>query len=91
MQAGIDANDVKTWLLYNDTTGKVEPARTDPVTGAILIYGVTPDANTPATIDHALIDANDVKTKLAYNNIQDIVEPMRCGVGGELLITVPLA
>ena len=67
MQAGIDANDVKTWLAYNETTGKVEPVRVDPILGAVEIFGVPYTGGTYTTIKDAKIDANDVKTKLAYN------------------------
>lgn len=84
--AQIDQNDVKTWLLYNETTGLIENAVVDPITGALLIYGVVSDLNTPTAINHALIDQNDVKTKLLYNETTGLVESARCGSGGELLV-----
>ncbi len=85
--ADIDANTRNTWLLYNETTGSVEPARVDPVTGALLVYGVTPDANTPATFNRAGIDGNTRNTLSAWNETQSIIEALRCGSSGELLIT----
>lgn len=91
MNAGIDQNDVKTWLAYNDTTGLVENVRVDPITGALLVYGVPDTGLTYTTIEGAKIDGNDVKTKTAYNNIIDKTESLRCGRGGELKIIVPLA
>ena len=91
MQAHIDQNDVKTWLAYNETTGLVEPVQVDPITGAILVYAVPDTGLTYTTVEGAKIDANDVKTITAYNNILDKIESLRCGRGGELLITVPLA
>jgi hypothetical protein len=91
MEAKIDQNDVKTWLAYNETTGLVEPVRVDPVTGALKCFGVADTGLTYTTVIGAKIDANDVKIKTAYNNIIDNLESLRCGRGGELLITVPLA
>ena len=41
-QAKIDANDVKTWLAYNETTGLVEPVVVDTITGALLVFN-SPD------------------------------------------------
>ena len=65
--ADIDANTRNTWLLYNETTGGVEPARVDPITGALLVYGVTADANTPATYNRAGIDGNSRNTISLWN------------------------
>jgi hypothetical protein len=82
----IDANTRNTLLLYNETTGGVEPARVDPVTGALLVYGVVADANTPATFNRAGIDGNTRNTLSAWNETQSIIEALRCGSSGELLV-----
>ena len=84
----IDDNTRNTWLLYNETTGGVEPARVDPITGALLVYGVTADANTPATYNRAGIDGNSRNTISLWNDTQSIVESARCGVNGELLTKI---
>lgn len=86
--AQIDQNERPTWLLYNEITGLMEPARVDPVLGAVLVYGVMPDGNTPTALNVAQIDANDRPTTLLYNEISGLPEAARCGNGGELLIKV---
>ena len=84
--AKIDANDKPTWLLYNETTGLPEPACVDPTTGALLVYAVPTDSNTPATLNTAKIDANDNATLLGWNETTSLVEALRCGNDGSLLI-----
>lgn len=84
--AKIDANDKPTILLYNQTTGLVETAYTDPITGAVLIYIVATDANTPTTLNTAKIDANDRATFLGFNQTSGLTEALRCGTDGSLLI-----
>ena len=84
--AKIDSNDKPTWLAYNETTGFVEPVRVDPITGAVLVFGVAPDANIPTTLNVARTDANDYPTQLGYNEVSGLVEALRCGDGGELLV-----
>jgi hypothetical protein len=84
--ADIDSNTRNTWLLYNETTGLIEPARVDPITGALLVYGVTADANTPATYNRAGIDGNSRNTISLWNDTTSAIESARCGVNGELLI-----
>lgn len=86
--AKIDQNDKPTWLAYNDTTGLPETVYTDPVTGALLVYLVASDANLPTTVNRAAIDANDHATALAYNYTSGQTEALRCGIGGELLISI---
>lgn len=86
--AQIDQNDKPTWLAYNDTTGLVETVYTDPVTNALYIFLVTPDSNTPATLNTAKIDENDHPTQLAYNDTTGLTEAMRCGTNGELLVII---
>ena len=86
MEARTDQNDVKTWLAYNDTTGIVEPVRVDPVTDALLVYEVSADANSPATLNNAKIDQNDQSTLLGFNETTGLVEALRSGVNGELLV-----
>ena len=82
----IDANDKPTLLAYNDTTGLVEPVRVDPVTGALEVFAVAADANTPTAINRAYIDANDNSTLIGFNETSGLIEAIRCGVGGELLV-----
>lgn len=84
--AKIDVNDKPTWLAYNDTTGLVETVYTDPVTGALLIFAVSTDSNTPGTLNTAKIDANDNATLLGYNETTGLVEALRCGTDGSLLV-----
>lgn len=86
-QARIDENDKPTLLAYNETTGTPEPVRVDSVLGALLIFGVATDSNTPTTINRAFIDENDNPTLLFYNETSGLPEAGRCGVNGELLIT----
>jgi hypothetical protein len=69
----IDGNTRNTWLLYNETTGLIEPARVDPVTGALLIYGVTADGNSPTTYNRAGIDGNSRNTISLWNESIAIV------------------
>lgn len=84
----IDENDVKTWVAYNETTGLVEPLRVDPVTGALLCYGVSDTGGTFTDINNAKIDQNDVKTKIGYNEDTNNIEAFRCGASGELLVKI---
>jgi hypothetical protein len=86
MNAKIDDNTRNTWALYNETTGLIEPARVDPITGALLVYGVSADANSPTTYNRAGIDGNSRNTISLWNDTQSIVESARCGSNGELLI-----
>lgn len=83
----IDSNDKPTLLAYNETTRLVEPVRVDAVLGALEIYGVIPDTNTPTSINRAFIDANDNPTLTGYNETSGLIEALRCGTAGELLIT----
>ena len=84
--AKIDANDKPTWLLYNETTGLMEPACVDPVTGALLVYVVSFDNNSPTTLNTAKIDANDNATLLGYNDTSGLPEALRAGNDGSLLV-----
>jgi hypothetical protein len=86
-QAHIDENDVKTWLAYNETTSLVENVRVEPITGALMVYGVPPCGDTPNDLNNAKIDENDVKTLLGYNETTGLVEALRCCDDG-LLVTV---
>lgn len=85
-RALIDANDIRTWIAYNDTTGLIEPVRVDPVTGAVLIYIVGTTSVTPSSINHALHDANDSATQIGYDDTTGAPECMRCDTNGNLLI-----
>jgi hypothetical protein len=87
MNAGIDGNTRNTWALYNETTGLIEPARVDPVTGALEVFAVTADANSPTTFNRAGIDDNGRNTLSALNETQNIIEALRCGTDGSLLVT----
>lgn len=84
--AYIDGNERNTISLYNETTGLIEPARVDPVTGALLIFAVSPDANTPTTFNRAGIDGNSKNTLSAWNDTTNSIEALRCGTSGALLI-----
>lgn len=84
--AYIDANDIRTWIAYNETTGLIEPIRTDPVTGAVLIYIVGNASVTPTSINHALHDANDTATQIGYNETTTAPECMRCDISGNLIV-----
>lgn len=83
----IDENDKPVLRAYNETTGLVESVRVDPVFGAVEIFGVAPDSNTPTAINRAFIDANENSTLTAYNETAGLIEALRCGTNGELLIT----
>jgi len=84
--AKIDENDKPVWTAYNETTGEIEPIACDPVTGALYVYLVTPDSNTPTAVTRAKIDANDNATQIGYNETVSQIEALRCGSNGELLI-----
>lgn len=88
MQARIDENDAKTWLAYNETTSLIEHVVVDPILNALYIFLITPDINTPTTLNNAKIDENDVKTLLGYNETTGLVEALKCGDGGELLVLI---
>lgn len=87
-QEKIDSNGRNTWGLYNETTGLIEDAVVDPILDALLIFGVTPDANTPTSVDRAKIDGNGRNTLSAFNEDTNGVESLRCGTEGELLIVM---
>lgn len=82
----IDNNQRGTWTAVNDTTGFVENIRVDPIFNAVLVYGISADANVPIALNNARIDANNRNTMTAYNETTGLIEAMRCGNGGELLI-----
>ncbi len=84
--AKIDQNDKPTLIAYNETTGLTEPVRVDPVFGAIEIFGVAADSNTPTTLNTAKIDGNDNWTLLGYNETTGLPEAVRCGTDGSILI-----
>lgn len=84
--AYIDANDIRTWIAYNETTGKPEILRTDPVTGALLVYIAGSASVTPSSINHALHDANDSATQIGYNETTSAPECMRCDTSGNLVV-----
>ena len=86
MNTGIDGNTRNTLSAYNETTCLIEPLRVDPVTGALLVYGVAPDANSPTTYNRAGIDDSSRNTLSALNETQNIIEALRCGVDGSLLV-----
>ncbi len=86
--ARIDNNDKPTWIALNDTTGLPETVYVDPITNSLLIYIVSDANGTPTDLNTAKIDANDKPTELAFNETMGLVEALRCGSGGELLITM---
>jgi len=82
----IDDNNKPVIRTLNSTTGLVDYLYCDPVTNAILVYGVTADGNTPTAINRAFIDDNNKPTLTGYNETSGLIEALRCGSGGELLI-----
>lgn len=86
MNAAIDANTRDTWTAYNDTTGQIERVYCDPVTNALLVFGVAADGNTPTAINRALIDGNTRNAATGFNDTSGLIEAFRCGNGGELLV-----
>lgn len=86
--AQIDANDKPTWLAYNETTDSVETVYVDPSTNALFLFGIAADANVPTALNTAKIDANDKPTELGYDETSGLSEALRCGSGGELLVTI---
>lgn len=87
-RAKIDQNDNPTWIAYNETTGGVEAVAVDPITNALYVFGVSPDGNTPTTLNNAKIDANDSATEIGYNDTSGEIEALRCGNNGELLVNI---
>lgn len=85
--ANIDQNDRNELIAYNETTGRVERVRVDAVLGALLVYGVVSDSNTPTTYNRSGIDGNGRNTLSAFNEISGGIEALRCSVNGDLLIT----
>ncbi len=85
--AAIDQNSRNTIILYNETTGLIEDALVDPVTGALMIYGVASSGGTFTALDHAKVDGNSRNTLSAFNDTSGQIEALRCGPNGELLIT----
>lgn len=85
--AYIDENTRDTLSLYNETTGQIEPARVDPVTGALLIYAVgnlTPPS--PASFNRAGIDGNSRNTLSGWNDATSSIESFRSDNSGNLLV-----
>lgn len=83
--ANIDSNQKGTWTAYNEATGLVERVRVDPVLNAVLVFGVTADANIPSSVSNARIDENHKDTILGYNETTSQIEAVRCGTDGSLL------
>ena len=86
--AYIDPNTNSTWTLWNETSQAIETAYCDPVTGALLIYLVATDGNSPTAINHAIIDANNKATITAYNDTSSSIEALRCSTNKGLLIKI---
>lgn len=84
--AYIDSNTRNTWSLYNETTGLIEPARVDPVTGALLVYGVGSISVTPSSYNRAGIDSNNKNTLSGLDEITNSIEAFRCDSNGNLLV-----
>lgn len=82
----MDNNHVVPILCYNETTGLTEPARVDPVTGALLVYGVSATTGTPSDITVFPRDENHVAVKGAYNETSGEVEAVRCTNDDSLLV-----
>lgn len=86
--ARIDQNDKPTWIAFNETTGLTEPVRIDPIFGAIEVFGVAADANTPTALNSAKIDGNDNATLIGYNETTGLPEALRSGIDGSLLVKI---
>jgi hypothetical protein len=84
--AYIDANTRNSWSLYNETTGIIEPARVDPVTGALLIYAVGNISATPSSFNRAGIDGNGRDTLAGLDETTNSIEAFRCDSSGNLLV-----
>jgi len=84
----IDDNDKPVIRTYNDDTGKVDYLYCDPITNAILVFGMPVDANSPTAIHRAFIDDNNKPTLTGYNETSGLIEATRCGVNGELLTKI---
>lgn len=84
--ADIDGNTRNTWLLYNETTGGVEPARVDPVTGALLVYIAEVGSATPSSYNRNGIDENGRNTLGGWDDTTSSIEAFRCDSSGNLLI-----
>jgi hypothetical protein len=84
--ANIDYNSRNVLTAYNETTGLIENLKVDPVTGALLVYGIAADSNTPTPYTRAGIDGNSRNTLSAWNETTNSIEALRCGSDGSLLI-----
>lgn len=84
----MDENHVVPLLCYNETTGQVEPARVDPVTGALLVYGVLASTGSPSAVTTFSRDENHVAVKGAYNETTGLVEAVRCTDDNTLLVKI---
>ena len=84
----MDENHVVPILAYNETTGLTEPARVDPVTGAILVYGVSASTGSPSAVTTFPRDDNHVAVKGAYNETTELVEAVRCTTDNSLLVKI---
>ena len=84
--ADIDGNNRNTWLLYNPTSGLIEPARVDPVTGALLVYVVGNVSATPASFNRTGIDGNGRNGLAGWDDTTSSVESFRCDNSGNLLV-----
>lgn len=83
-----DANSRNTLSALNETTGLIEPLRVDPIFGALEIYGVVTDNNTPTTYNRAGIDGNGRNTLSAWNDTTGSIEALRCSIDGILLCKI---
>jgi hypothetical protein len=83
----IDNNDKPVLLAWNETTGKPEPIRVDPIFGYVEIYVVAMATPTGTTLDYAKIDGNDNATLLGWNDTTNDIEALRCDSLGNLIIT----
>lgn len=86
MNASIDQNNKNTWTAFNETTRQIEDCYCDPITGALLVFGVTPDGNALLSFARAAIDANNKGTAIGWNDTTNAVEALRCGTDGSLLV-----
>lgn len=84
----IDANNRNVLSAQNDDTGEIEDLYVDPVTGALLVYGVADAGGTFTDLNELGIDENGRNTLGAWNEDTEQIESLRCSDQGELLVTI---
>lgn len=81
-----DPNHVPPIMLYNETTGLVEPARCNPADDSLLIDVYYTDVLTPTAVNVSPRDGNHVPTWAGYNETTGMYECYRCDDRGYLYV-----